>query len=290
MTMQKLSMPNERKFEWKLKPISSVHWGQVKNKSGQICVVLEHSLLRGVTSEMIFWWFKNFANLNVTLEDVEGYEGQKVPAYLLWHPSDHIAVQFKGKLGKNNTAIAGGKIHIQEAMQYLRYGFKYPVDNKLKIFYCENDGWGMGRQILLLGKLVFLRISYKDVYENGKIIGVHYHYEVVAGTSKRNFLAKTINNKIVGGLTTDFWEAWITHNAIEVGVFENFLPVLYSQRNDLGNLHYSKSMNPITEDMSPKDQKGFDIELLEKRLKGYEQSENAFDYQSGSEKSKNIIG
>lgn len=288
--MPKLTMPKERKFEWELKPTSSVHWGQVKNKSGQICVVLEHSLLRGVTSEMIFWWFKNFANLRVTLEDVEGYEGQKVPAYWFWHPSDHIAVEFKGELGKNNTAKAGAKVHIQETMQYKKYEFKYPVDNELKIYYCENDGWGMGRKIPLLGKVVFLRISYEDVYENGEIIGVHYHYEVVTGTSKRNFIAKAINNKIVGGLTTDYWEAWITHNTIEVGVFENFLPVLYSQRNDLDNLRYAKSMNPITKDMSPKNQKGFDIELLEKRLKGYEQSENAFDYQNGSEKSKHIIG
>lgn len=286
--MQKLSMPIERKFEWELKPTSSVHWGQVKSKSGQICVVLVHSLLRGVTSDMIAWWFKNFANLSVTLEDVEGYEGKKVPAYLLWHPSDHMAVQISGKLGENNTAITGAKIHIKEAMQYKRYGLKYLVDNKLKIFYCENDGWGMGMQIPLLGKLVFLRISYKDVYENGEIAGVQYHYEVVAGTSKQNILAKAINNKMAGGRTTDFWEAWITHNTIEVGVFENFLPVLYSQRNDLNNLHYSKSMNPITKGIASKDQKGFDIELLEERLKGYEQSDNGFIYQNGTGKS--ILG
>ncbi|WP_122082056.1 hypothetical protein [Vibrio coralliirubri] len=288
--MQKLIMPKERKFGWKLKPTSSVHWGQTVNKSGQICVVLEHSLLRGVTSEMIAWWFNNFANLSVTLEDIKGYEGVKVPAYLLWHPSDHIAVQMSGKLGVNNTAVAGGKIHIKEAMQYNKYGFKYPVNNKLKIFYCENDGWGMGREIPLLGKLVFLRICYTDVYENGKLIGVHYHYEVVAGTSKRNFLAKAINNKIVGGLTPDFWKAWITHNTIEVGVFENFLPVLYSQRNDLENLHYSKSMNPITEDIASNDQNGFDFDLLNKRLEGYKNSENAFDYQNGIERSNKILG
>ncbi|MEM6380326.1 MAG: hypothetical protein AAF705_19210, partial [Bacteroidota bacterium] len=159
-------MPQERKFGWELKPVSSVHWGQVKNKSGQICVVLEHSLLRGVTSEMIVWWFKNFANLEVTLNDVEGYEGKKVPAYLLWHPSDHVSAQFKGNLGENNTARAGAKIHIQETMQYNKYGFKYPVNQELEIFYCENDGWGMGKKIPLIGTMIFLRISFKDIYED----------------------------------------------------------------------------------------------------------------------------
>ncbi len=286
--MSKLSMPKERKFEWKLKPVSSVEWGQVKNQSGQICVVLEHSLLRGVTSKMISWWFKNFANLRVTLNDVEGYEGKKVPAYLLWHPSDHISAQFKGKLGDNNTAQAGAKIHIQETMQYDKYDFKYPVDQELEIFYREDDGWGMGKKIPLLGTMIFLRISYKDVYTDGKLMGVHYHYEVVAGTHKQNIIAKAINNKIVGGYTTEFWQAWITHNTIEVGVFENFLPALYNQRNDLDNLQYSKRMNPITQDMESQVQKGFDKNLLEERLKGYEQSDNAFDYQNGVGKS--ILG
>jgi hypothetical protein len=278
-------MPKERKFDWDLKPISSIHWGQVKNKSGQICVVLEHAILRGVTSEMIAWWFENFPNREVKLEDIEGYENQKVPAYFLWHPSDHISVSLSGKLGPNNTPKAGAKIHIQEAMQFKKYGLKYPVDQALTIFYCEKDGWGMGKKIPLLGTLIFLRINFKDVYENGKVIGVHYHYEVVAGTNKQNFIAKFINKKLVGGYTPEFWEAWITHNTVEVGVFENFLPALYSQRNDLSNLHYSKSMNPITKEFSTKKQMGFDKELFTERLKGYEQSENAFDFQKGEEKS-----
>ena len=279
--MNKLSMPQERKFEWELKPVSSVHWGQVKNKSGQLCVVLEHSLLRGVTSEMIAWWFKNFANLKVTLNDIEGYEGKKVPAYFLWHPYDHIDAQLYGKLGENNTARAGVKIHIKETMQYNKYGFKYPVNQALEIFYCENDGWGMGKIIPLIGTMIFLRISYKDVYKDGEIIGVHYHYEVVAGTNKQNFIAKAINKKIVGGYTAEFWEAWITHNTIEVGVFENFLPALFNQRNDLENLQYAKSMNPINQDIVSQQQEGFNKKLFEERLKGYEQSDNAFDYQNG---------
>ncbi|MEL6256607.1 MAG: hypothetical protein AAFR87_31690, partial [Bacteroidota bacterium] len=108
---------------------------------------------------------------------------------------------------------------------------------------------------------------------------VGYHYEVVAGTNKQNFIAKFINKKLVGRFTAEFWEAWITHNVIEVGTFENFLPVLFSQRGDLNNLTYSKSMNPISKDLASERQTGFDQQLFEKRLQGYEQSENAFIYQ-----------
>lgn len=278
-------MPIERKFGWELKPVHSVKWGQVKNRSGQICVVLEHSLLRGVTSEMLSWWFKNFANLKVALIDVEGYEGKKVPAYHLWHPYDHVSAQYRGNVDENNRARASAKILIQETMQYKKYGFRYPVNQELEIFYCDSDGWGMGKRIPLIGTMMFLRISYKDVFENGKIVGVHYHYEVVAGTNKKNFIAKAINKKIVGNYTSEFWDAWITHNTIEVGTFENFLPALYAQRSDVNNLHYSKEMSPINQGMGAEEQQGYDQSLLEYRLKGYELSENAFDYQNGLGKS-----
>ncbi|MEO1625676.1 MAG: hypothetical protein AAFV25_11015, partial [Bacteroidota bacterium] len=109
-----------------------------------------------------------------------------------------------------------------------------------------------------------------------------------AGTNKQHFVAKAINKRIVGGYSAEFWDAWITHNTIEVGVFENFLPALFTQRNDVDNLQYAKSMNPITPDMTAQTQKGFDKNLLEERLKGYEQSDNAFEYQNGIGKS--ILG
>ncbi|MEL6916824.1 MAG: hypothetical protein AAFO99_03745 [Bacteroidota bacterium] len=281
--MAKMTVPKARNFGWELKPISSVYFKNIKNRSGQICVVLEHSLLRGVTTEMFFWWFKNFPNLQVTLDDIEGYEGQKVPAYYLWHPTDHISVRFLGKLGPGRTAKVGGKIHIQEAMQIEKYGLKYPVDSTMEIFYYAKDGWSMGRKIPFIGNLMALSIRFKDIVENGKIIGVHYHYEIVAGSNQKNALAKIINKKLLGSFGEQFWNAWLTHNTIEVGVFENFLPSLFEQRDDVNNLHYSKKMNPITE--SPSLLKGFDKDLFEQRIQGYGKSENAFDYQGALEKS-----
>ena len=276
-------VPKERKFGWELKPVSSVSWGQVKSKSGQICVVLGHSLLRGISTEMLIWWFKHFPTLKVTLVDIEGYENTKVPAYLLWHPSDHISVSLSGHLGPDNTAKAGSKIHIREVMQFKKYGVKYPVDQEISVFYFEEDGWGMGKKLPLIGTVMLLRISFKDVYEEGKLIGVQYHYEVVAGLHKQNFITRKLNQKIIGNYKEEFWEAWITHNTIEVGVFENFLPVLYEQRSNLNDLQYSKTMNPISQ--LPEHLSCYDETLVQKRLEGYANSVNAFAYQKGLEKS-----
>ncbi|MEL7190753.1 MAG: hypothetical protein AAGK17_14470, partial [Pseudomonadota bacterium] len=188
-------MPSERDFGWTLKTIESTDFQIHERENGQFCAVLGHSMVRGVTSEMIHWWFRNFGNLNVILEDVPGYEGQSVPAYLLWHPSDHCSARFSGKLAADGTAQAGGKIAIQEAMQYKTFGLKYPVNTALDIFYCAHDGWAMGKALPIFGKAMCLRISFKDVVENGRITGVHYHYEVVIGVNGNNVIARALIEK-----------------------------------------------------------------------------------------------
>ena len=281
--METLVVPKARAYGWDLKPLSSANYQVVRNKSDQICVVLEHSLLRGVTTEMIYWWFRHFPMLKVRLLDIPDYEQQVVPAYWLWHPSDHISAQLKGTLGPQGTSKVGVKIHIQEVMQYERYGLKYPVNQALTIFYHEQDGWCMGKKIPLVGFLMLLRISFKDVYENGEIIGVHYHYEVVAGSHKKNVLARALSNKIVGAFDSEFWEAWFTHNIIEVGVFENFLAPLYKQRDDLANLTYGKDMNPVKDDLSKL--QGYNHALFEERVQGFERSVNGFEYLAGTARS-----
>ena len=60
-----LNMPRERDFGWPLKPAETTYFEIVERENGQFCVVLNHSLLRGCTSEMIHWWFLHFPNLTV---------------------------------------------------------------------------------------------------------------------------------------------------------------------------------------------------------------------------------
>ena len=271
------SMPPERDYGWSLKSVESTRFDIHQKLNGQFCAVLNHSLLRGVTSEMIHWWFLNFANLKVTLQDVPGYEGETVPGYLLWHPSDHCGAQLKGKLGPGGIARAGAKIHIQEAMQYKTYGLKYPVDTGLKIFYCGPDGWAMGRALPIVGKVMCLRIHFKDVQTDAGQIGVHYHYEVVIGASGNDPVSKALNKKITGEYSPEFFAAWQLHNTIEVGTFENFLPALYAQRDDLSGLTYARSMNPMAG--VDEVQSAHAPDLFEDRVNGFRRAKNAFAYQ-----------
>lgn len=275
--MTAFAMPAERDFGWLLKTTDSTCFDIHKRANGQFCVVLNHSLLRGVTSEMIFWWFQNFANLKVTLRDVPGYESQSVAAYLLWHPADHCSARLLGETGPGGTARAGNRIHIREAMQYEKYALKYPVDTALDIFYCEPDGWAMGKSLPVLGKVMCLRIHYRDVVEQDRVIGAHYHYEIVVGASGNNPVARAFNRRMTREYSPEFFAAWHLHNTIEVGTFENFLPALFAQRADAANLQYETSMNPI--EAVGTSQQPFDPALYAERIRGYTRARDPFAFQ-----------
>ena len=239
--------------------------------------MLAHSLLRGVRAEMIHWWFMSFTKMTVRLRDVPGYEDQVVPGYLLWHPVDHLSAELSGKLGPGDSPQPGCAIHIREAMQYDVYGWKYPVDTALKVFYVGEDGWAMGKSIPLVGPVMMLRIHFKDVFDGQTHLGVQYHYEVVIGASGDGVVSRLINKKLTNNFGPEFFTAWQRHNVIEVGTFENFLPALYAQKGNPKALEYAREMNPILEEPNP--QLAFDRVLFEQRIDGYRRTDRPHEFQ-----------
>ncbi|MEO0681450.1 MAG: hypothetical protein AAF192_13660, partial [Pseudomonadota bacterium] len=255
---------------WSLKPSSSSHFAIHQRRNGQFCAVLNHALLRGVSAEMIHWWFRHFATLKVRLRGVPGYEDRQVPAYWLWHPFDHLSADLSGPLAPDGTARAGCSIRIREAMQHDRHGWKYPVDAKLKVVYVAEDGWAMGKFVPVIGPVMMLRIHFKDVVEDGRPLGVHYHYEVVIGASGGDPISRFVNRRVAGEYGPEFFEAWQRHNVIEVGTFENFLPALFAQRGDLGSLDYASDAAQAPDPTEV--QRGWDEALFERRLEAYAQT------------------
>lgn len=273
----KLKMPMAREYGWGLKPLESSAFEIHQRENGQFCVVLAHSLLRGVRAEMIHWWFMNFPNLKVRLRDVPGYEGQQVPGYLLWHPVDHLSAELSGDLGPGGAPKPGCAIHIREAMQYDVYGWKYPVDTKLNVFYVGEDGWAMGKTLPFIGPVMMLRIHFKDVYDGQTHLGAQYHYEVVIGASGNGLAARLINKRLTSKFGPEFFTAWQRHNVIEVGTFENFLPALFAQKGNLDTIEYAREMNPILPQAGH--QLPFAQELFKQRIEGYRGSDRPHEFQ-----------
>ncbi|MEO1028123.1 MAG: hypothetical protein AAFX02_03585, partial [Pseudomonadota bacterium] len=259
--MTQLIMPKPRDFGWALKPNESAYFDIQKRFNGQFSVVLNHALLRGVRAEMIHWWFLNFTRLSVLLADTPGYEGRHVPGYLLWHPQDHLSATLQGKTAPDDTPQRGTKIHIREAMQYDKHGWKYPVDAALQVHYVGADGWAMGKTLPVFGPVMMLRIHFHDAYDGDVHLGAHYHYEIVIGTSADNPIARFLNKRLSFEFGPEFFAAWQRHNVIEVGTFENFLPVLFAQKDDLSNLTYSRDQDPAPQGL----QNGHDQTLFNAR-------------------------
>ncbi len=273
-----LEMPAPRAFGWDLKPLESSAFEIHQRDNGQFCVVLAHALLRGVRAEMIHWWFMNFTKLKVRLRDVPGYEAQAVPGYLLWHPVDHLSAALSGELGPDDSPKVGCAIHIREAMQYDVYGWKYPVDATLNVFYVGEDGWAMGKALPVLGPVMMLRIHFKDVFDGQIHLGAQYHYEVVIGASGNGMASRLINRRLTSQFGPEFFTAWQRHNVIEVGTFENFLPALFAQKGNLAALDYALEMNPIGTETEH--QRPFDPELFERRIDGYRNTDEPHEFQN----------
>ncbi|MEM8693861.1 MAG: hypothetical protein AAGG57_18525 [Pseudomonadota bacterium] len=265
-------MPTPRDFGWPLKTPETSHFKILRRDNGQFMVVLNHALLRGVSAEMLTWWFRTFTQLRVTLDNVPGYEAQTVPAYLLWHPSDHFNATLKGDTGPGGVPVVGStRIHIQEAMQYQTYGWDYAVNAELTVAYVGDDGWAMGRVLPLFGPAMMLRIHFRDVVEEGTHLGVHYHYEIVIGVRGNDPLSRFINRQITRSFGPQFFEAWHTHNVIEVGTFEHFLPALYAQRHAGTELRYAPLHPGISQTAA---QVGHDADLVAQRVAAFTNSDD----------------
>lgn len=275
MSKASFEMPAARDFGWRLKSAESALFDIHTRPNGQFCVVLHHALLRGLTSEMIRWWFERFPALTVRLTDTPGYEGRSVPAYYLWHPSDHHSATIQGGKYPDGRSHAGASIRIREAFQYEKYGMTYAVDAALKILEFEKGVWMMGRALPLLGKVMMLRIRYQDVVEKDQVIGVQYHYENVIGVNGDGPLARFVNARVTKSFGQEMFAAWRLHNTIEVGVFENFLPALYAQREDLSAVAYARAMAPSL----PDGQEPYDPKLFARRVAGYKAAGDPFAYQ-----------
>lgn len=81
-----LMLPKKREFGWALKLLSSDKTSITPMDNGQIEVIIEHDLIKGITTDMLEWWFRHFTMLTVEKD------GVTYPAYHLWHAYDHISV------------------------------------------------------------------------------------------------------------------------------------------------------------------------------------------------------
>jgi hypothetical protein len=195
-----------------MKDVSSAKTSSERLPDGRMAYRIEHELIRGVTPEMLVWWFRTFPSSRLA------WNHQLVSMYRIWHPLDHIRCRvvrrpFVRPAGPGVSE--GATVIIME-----RLG---PAVTRTRARVAQMDESGLHLVVRRLWiKVGELRHTFERTPE-----GTLYRSELVVGS------ALPVIGKLVNALARRrlfppaVGEAWLKHNVEEVGNFQFFLPKLY---------------------------------------------------------------
>lgn len=199
---------------WICKAVDTARSGIQILADGRIHCWIEHELIRGITPEMLVWWFKH-------LEGDVIYDGRRIDRYRLWHPRDHVAVEYS-KRYPDGTIGVECFIHLTEM---LGANPDYLIDVHTEIVQLDEQGF-----------------AHRPRHHGVQVARMDYEFEAAdGGVLYRNSLTvglAGLAGRLVNGAIRKFLfdeprgRAWIKHNIEEVGNFESFLPQLYDQRHE----------------------------------------------------------
>jgi hypothetical protein len=219
---------------WEPKPLSSAATRMTRLPHGQLELVIKHDLLRGVTREMLAWWFCH-------IDGMMEYMGQVLPRYRVWHPRDHIFYRDLTHAA-DGTGGVGTVRRIVEAFGGNPHYLVNIVDRVVKLdetgilLSTEQAGITLGAlqtPLLPLG-IEVATLQHDFIAAPG---GTRYESRLVVGHD--SFIGRFVLNRYALPwlvMSDDMGRAWLRHNVEEVGQFERFLPTLYDQWLNLGDL------------------------------------------------------
>ncbi|GAA6157497.1 hypothetical protein NBRC116588_29700 [Pyruvatibacter sp. HU-CL02332] len=205
-------LPAPYDFGWTFRTADDCEVVETHLGDGRYEIRLDHAPLKGVTTEMLTWWFQVF-------DGTATYRGQSLPAYHLWHPRDHVAV----KLTRNEAGRVAPKerVHIQEVFGRDK---RFSIDARSGIH--RWDGRGVGLHLDVAGhRLLELDHVFKDS-PNGAIYQSCMRAGGGVGPLRRIINTAVLPRRFGAAQRA----AWIRHNFEEVGCFEHFLPELFETK------------------------------------------------------------
>jgi hypothetical protein len=210
MIRRHLPFPVQRDLPWPLKPLASAKTSLSYDKHGRMVMHIRHDLLKGLTPEMIAWWFGNIAG------DME-IGGKRFNRYLVWHPLDHILWQL-AQPAPDGRAGAGARFRIVEAFDRNPDFYIDIIDTVVRL-----DRTGITLVSYKLGQQVS-HLNHDFIAPDG---GTQYVSTLTIGTDIP-LLGAVLNPLIHRTLFTKaMGRAWLRHNIEEVGLLEHILPLIY---------------------------------------------------------------
>jgi len=207
------SLLSPRPVDWTMKPLSSARTEENVFADGHVELRIEHELLRGVTPQMLVWWWRN-------IEGEMEIKGQKYFRYLIWHPVDHIHFAVVKRLADGSVGV-GSTFHLVEA---LGADMKNLIDVLLQLRRLDETGATV--ELDMFGRTV-MRIHGDFVAESD---GTRVISTMTLGGP--GWLSRI-------GLIDWFFpaerrRAWLKHSVEEIGNLQFFLPALYARHARAG--------------------------------------------------------
>lgn len=207
MFRRRVQMPAPRVLPWTLKPLSSAETSLSYDEYGRMVMRIHHDIIKGVTPEMLAWWFANIGG------DME-IDGKTMNKYLVWHPFDHILWELVNP-APGGRIEPGAVFHIVEAFEA---NPDMLVDIRDTVTRLGPEGftlcqWRFGQEISRLNH---------DFHADKN--GTLYVSTLTIGFSAP-VLCTLINPLIFHFLFTEkMGRAWLKHNVEEVGALEHIVP------------------------------------------------------------------
>lgn len=200
------------------KPVSSAKWVNIfRTWSGVLHVQIEHDSIKGVTPQMMRWWFEHLGQS--TTWDGKALGGPEVSLYHLWHHRDHVAIiPVNSPSDKANTGfIQGGQSEVHEQFN----DFKDRVDVRSTTDTLSDSE--LNFSVRLFGIVVTQILHHWKPTTDG----LAFYAETVVGCDVP-IIGLFINWILMPLIYTKAsGERWIRHNIEETGRTEDILPTLY---------------------------------------------------------------
>lgn len=211
MVRRRLPLLPPRSLPWPLKPLGSAQTSLSYDARGRMVMHIRHDLLKGISPEMIAWWFGNIAG------DME-LEGRHLSKYLVWHPHDHIHWQLV-QPGPSGQVGPGAKFRIVEAFGRNPDFYIDIIDTVTRL-----DATGFTGVSHSLGHQVS-HLNHDFIAVGG---GTQYVSTLTIGSSLP-LIGSLLNAGICRVVFTEaMGRAWLKHNVEEVGLLEHIIPCVYT--------------------------------------------------------------
>ncbi len=207
---RRLPLPAPRELPWPLKRLESAKTSLSYDAHGRMVMHIEHDVLKGVTPEMVAWWFGNIGGEM----DVRG---TRVNKYLVWHPHDHIRWEL-ARPGLDGRASVGATFRIVEAFGRNPKCYVDVLDVVTRL-----DATGYTGESYYLG-LKMSRLNHDFQAVAG---GTRYVSTLTVGSTLP--LIGRLINAVTRSLVFSeaMGRAWFKHNIEEVGLLEHIIPSIH---------------------------------------------------------------